>query len=104
MSILPAVQKKHKKDKHNKKTHLTINVFTDEIKTSNLNSSCSIHCGALNFGTHGEELEPILLTKSSPMFSKQSNICFISGCVCLFCCVCLYDLSVFLPGGKTTCL
>ena len=32
------------------------------VEISNLNNFCSIHGRALKFGTHEEELEPILLT------------------------------------------
>ena len=80
--------KKHKKDKHNKRRHTQLNVFTDEIKTSNLNNSCSIHCGALNFGTHGEELEPILLTKSNVQQTVQ-HMFHIRLCVFVLLCLSL---------------
>ena len=33
-----------------------------QVEISNLNNFCSIHGRALKFGTHEEELEPILLT------------------------------------------
>ena len=31
------------------------------VDMSNLKNFCSIHCRAINFGTHEDELEPILL-------------------------------------------
>ena len=88
------VQKKHKKDKHNKRRHTQLNVFTDEIKTSNLNNSCSIHCGALNFGTHGEELEPILLTKCNGQQTVQYMF-HIRLCVFVLLCLSLWPVCFF---------
>ena len=55
-----------------------------QVEILNLNSFCSIHCGALKFSKHKEKLEPILLT----IFNKKSKVCFIPCWVC-FCCACI---------------
>ena len=56
------------------------------VEISNFNNFCSIHCRALKFGTHEEELEPILLTnlKVQNLFHRNRTLLGVFFCVCLF--------------------
>ena len=58
------------------------------VEISNFNNLCSIHCRDLKFGTHEEELEPILLTnfqqKVQNLFHRNRTLLGVFFCVCLF--------------------
>ena len=53
-----------------------------QVEISNLNNFCSIHCRALKFGTHEEELEPILLTNFQQKVQKLFQTLLSDFCCC----------------------